>query len=148
METDGMDIDERLRRQLKLIRVAQSPHGTQGVLRGADNVCFALCLERQWDNNKQDVSRIPAGDYICRRVQSPKFGETFEICEVIGGRTLIRFHWGTFLEHTLGCVLVGEEFGVHEGRPALLSSRRGFAEFLRRYEGVDEFPLSIVEALG
>jgi hypothetical protein len=43
--------------------------------------------------NAPHVSSIPAGQYLCRRVQSAKYGATLKIMDV-PGRTLVRFHPG------------------------------------------------------
>ena len=132
-----------------LKRVSKSQYGTFGVMlrkRGDQFVPFVTTLEDPWRNNAPFISCIPEGTYVCKRVRSPKFGDTFEVTKV-PGRDLIRFHWGTTIEDTEGCILVGEEFGADElDLPVLWASKRGFAEFLRRLEGCDEFELEIVEA--
>lgn len=131
--------------QLDLIRVGQSDAGTFGVLR-IGHVPFALTLEEPWRDNRQNVSCIPPGEYLCKRVQSPKFGNTFEV-QGVDRRSHILFHKGNTLEDTQGCILIGEEFAVRQdGTPVLGSSAVGFAEFLAKTKGVDEFDLSITDA--
>ena len=130
---------------LDLIRVGQSSLGTWGVLRHGQ-VPFVLTLERPWQDNAEKVSCIPAGRYRCRRITSPTFGVTFEVCEV-PGRTHILLHWGNLLTDTAGCILVGEEFAGTWEAPYLASSRRGFEELLRYLEGSTEFDLNIVEPI-
>lgn len=125
-----------------VIRVGQSARGTFGVLRHGQ-VPFALTMERPWVDNAVRFSCIPAGTYVCRRVQSPKFGETFEITGV-PGRTHILFHKGNRLDETEGCILVGEEFGGTAAQPLLASSARGYGELMARLTAVDEFSLTIV----
>ena len=124
-----------------LKRVTTGPKGTQGVLID-DNVAFALTLEDEWLHNQKNISCIPAGDYTCKRVDSPKFGDVFEITNV-DDRTHILIHWGNRTSDTLGCPLVGEEFGILAGESAVLSSKKGFSEFMRKLKGWDEFMLSI-----
>ena len=117
--------------------------GTFGVLKWVSMPApFALSVEDPWRNNEKFVSCIPAGTYKCQRVESPKFGNTFEICDV-EGRDLILFHWGNTHVNTQGCVLVGEKFEPLNGVPAVLGSKDGFREFLAFVEGLDEFDVTI-----
>ncbi len=122
---------------LDLLRVGQSRRGTFGVLRHGQ-VPFVLTLEEPC------VSCIPAGRYRCRRVRSPKFGVTFEVCDV-PGRSHILFHSGNTIEDTEGCILVGEEFSGTWDAPMLVSSRRGFLELLSYLEGIPEFDVNILD---
>ena len=39
-------------------------------------------LEEEDQGNRRNVSSIPAGTYIVKRVDSPRFGDTFEITGV------------------------------------------------------------------
>lgn len=103
---------------------------------------FALTLEKPWKGNQQSISCIPDGEYICRRVNSPKFGNTFEITGV-KGRLAILLHKGNIEEHTHGCVLIGEQFGYLNGETAVLSSDTGFTEFLNKAKDINDFLLSI-----
>lgn len=128
---------------LDLIRVGTSARGTFGVIRHGQ-VPFVLTLERPWEDNKQEVSCIPAGRYRCRRIRSPRFGNTFEVCEV-PGRTHVLFHAGNTLEDTHGCILVGEEFSGTWDAPMLVSSQRGFGELIKYLDGLPEFDIVIHE---
>lgn len=128
---------------LELIRIGSSQRGTFGVLRHGQ-VPFVLTLERPWAENQQNISCIPAGRYRCRRLHSPKFGNTYEITEV-PNRTHVLFHSGNTIEDTQGCILIGEEFSGTWDRPMIVSSRRGFIEFMRYLDGALEFDLVIYE---
>ena len=130
--------------QLELLRVGQSNRGTFGVIRYGQ-IPFVLTLERPWVNNEKDVSCIPAGPYKCRRVRSPKFGDTYEICDV-PNRTHVLLHKGNYLYDTQGCVLVGEEFSGTFDRPFIASSERGFLELMKLLNGAAEFDLFIIDA--
>jgi hypothetical protein len=126
-------------RLFKLHRIANIPDGIFGVLKD-DKVPFCLTLE---NNNYY----IPDGTYICIRVNSPKFGNTFEITGV-KNRTHILFHWGNIEEHSEGCVILGEQFEPvkikdYELKNGVLSSKIAFAEFLKRTKGINEFKLKI-----
>ena len=129
---------------LDLIRISTDDEvGTFGVLKWAQQPApFALTVEDPWRNNEPFVSCIPEGSYKCMRVESPKFGDTFEVCDV-EGRSHILFHRGNTHVNTQGCILVGERFESLNGIPAVLGSRAGFAEFLEYLEGLDEFDLTI-----
>ena len=128
---------------LDLIRVGSSARGTFGVLRHGQ-VPFVLTLERPWNDNQQDISCIPAGRYRCRAIRSPKFGNTYEVCDV-PGRAHVLFHQGNTIEDTHGCILVGEEFSGTWESPMLVSSQRGFGELVKYLDGVREFDLVIHE---
>lgn len=130
--------------RLDLLRVGQSNRGTFGVLRYGD-IPFVLTLERPWVNNEKDISCIPAGVYKCRKIRSPRFGDTYEICDV-PNRTHVLLHKGNFIEDTHGCVLVGEEFSGTFDRPFVASSERGFLELMKLLNGAAEFDLVIVDA--
>ena len=127
--------------ELKLKRVADNEDATFGVLING-NIPFAVTLEPAWEDNKKGISCIPSGPYSCKRVKSPKFGDTFEILDV-EERTHILFHKGNSERNTQGCVLIAEEFGRLNGKAAVLASGRGFTEFMSILKEVDEFELII-----
>ena len=135
------NIDGGLMRELTLLRVGSSHYGTFGVLRDG-HVPFALTLEQPWRDNRPNESCIPAGSYVCRRVQSPKFGNTFEVTNV-PGRSHILFHRGNFIEDTYGCILVGESFTYLNHLPGIGQSTQGFAEFLSLLDSLDSFALHL-----
>ena len=132
---------EACRRKMTLMRVTEIVAGTFGVLLDGE-VPYAVTLERRWLQNRTDLSCIPAGEYLCRRVDSPRFGDTFEVMKV-SARTDILFHKGNQAEDTHGCILVAAEFGELNDRAAVLDSRKGFGNFLARLAGVNEFWLEI-----
>lgn len=131
---------------LTLIRVGQSNRGTFGVLRQG-HVPFALTMEEPWRENQPSVSCIPSGRYRCKRVRSPKFGDTFEITSV-PGRTHILFHKGNDLDDTEGCVMVAEEFSGTFDHPMVVSSQRGYGEFMALLKDEQEFDLDILDGPG
>jgi hypothetical protein len=132
--------------QLTLHRIGQSHRGTFGVLCNGE-VPFALTLEEPWRDNENSISCIPAGFYVCLRVRSPKFGNTFEVTNV-PNRSHILFHKGNTTDDTEGCILVGEEFSGTYDRPRISSSERGFLEFMQLLEGRQGFELVITERRG
>ena len=84
---------------LTLKRIASRPDGTFGVLL-AEDVPFALTLERPWRDNRRGESCIPTGRYLCTRVNSPKFGMTWHVRNV-PDRSEILFHAGNTFVQTI-----------------------------------------------
>jgi hypothetical protein len=131
---------------LILQRVGGGKNLTQGVLKTAsDDIAFAVTLELPWRDNQRQISRIPAGKYLCKRVNSPKFGNTFEITGV-KGRGDILFHGGNTADNTLGCVLVGHGFDNVGNKPGIVQSQKEFKEFLALQAKVNEFWLTVKDA--
>lgn len=129
--------------KMTLVRVAETPFGTFGVLMDG-GLPFCLTVERPWKNNVRNVSCIPEGEYVCRAVKSPKFGNTFEVCGV-PGRSAILFHKGNLMEDSHGCIILGERFDLLADVPAVLSSGDAMKEFLMRTATVDEFDLKVIK---
>ncbi len=129
--------------RLILLRVGQSDKGTFGVLRYGD-VPFAVTLERPWLDNQKSLSCIPSGSYSCHRVDSPKFGNTFEV-QGVPNRAHILFHKLNTINETQGCIGVGEEFAGSYDCPAIANSKHGFEEFLSLLYGRYQFDLLILD---
>jgi len=126
----------------KIIRIDISKQGVFGVFT-LNNDAFCLTLERPWEDNKPNISCIPVNIYLCQRVDSPKYGDTFQIMDV-ENRTNILFHVGNKISNSLGCVLLGSSYGELEGERAVVSSGTAFFRFMKRMEGIDSFPLQII----
>ena len=122
--------------------------GTFGVLIEG-NIPFALTLELPWKNNERKVSCIPATQegtlYTCMRVNSPKFGNVFQIMNV-PGRDHILLHPGNTYKDIEGCIIVAEQFEYLGGIPAVVSSKKGFSELMGRVESASVFELVIMWA--
>lgn len=133
-------------RDVKIYRIEKGDAGVFGATT-INGEAFCVSLELPDRNNKVGVSCIPAGLYECRRYQSPRFGETFQVMDV-DGRTYILFHAGNTTDDSRGCVLLGQYFGKLRGdhvRRAVLNSGKTFRAFMDRMVGVDSFNLEIVE---
>lgn len=128
--------------QLTLLRVEEGDSGTFGVLL-IDGEFFCVTLEPPDRDNRECISNIPPGHYECRKVNSPKYGETYEIANVTN-RTHILFHAGNTVKHTKGCVLLGKEVGSLRGDRAILNSGATFRRFLYLMDGASKVRLSIV----
>ena len=124
-------------------RISYLPEGTfGGVLQ--DGVPFALSAELPWVSNLPTKSCIPTGKYICKRVNSPKFGEVFEITNV-PKRSNILFHRGNVpKKDSKGCILIGEQFEMIGLSVAVIASGKGYSEFMERHNDVDGFELEII----
>ncbi|QJB56163.1 DUF5675 family protein [Pseudodesulfovibrio sp. zrk46] len=127
--------------KVELLRLERSGEGTFGVLR-VDERVFCVTLEPPDRGNKVNVSCIPAGEYQCRRVDSPRFGRTFEV-KGVPGRSHILLHSGNMVEDTSGCVLLGSRFGLLRGNRAVLESGRAFSGFMEKCSGVEVFPFVV-----
>lgn len=141
-----------------LRRFADSPFGVFGFLdliRDDGLAVARFCTgEDDWLDNHPKLSCIPAGDYLCKRVKSPKFGWTFEITGV-PGRSAILFHSLNTEEDTEGCVGLGEDFGAltvddedqpgpgHRLKWAIIRSKLAVQRFLGLLAGLDSFPLKV-----
>lgn len=90
--------------------IANNPDGVPGVLiKGVDIIC--MTLEEEWQNNARNISCIPEGSYICKRITRPSGQVTFQVMDV-PGRSAILFHPGNTEEDTQGCILTGLQFGT------------------------------------
>lgn len=114
------------------------PEYTCGILAIDDGGTTFRTLELPYRDNKKNISCIPAGEYICRKVCSPKFGDTFEICDV-HGRGNILFHYGNYVENTQGCVLLGERWA----NGMLQDTRLAMQQFMNIFKDEFEFKLII-----
>lgn len=132
---------------LELIRLEEDvDYGTFGVLK-INKAVFCVTLEPHDEENAPFVSSIPAQQYWCRRVVSPKFGETFEITGV-PNRDKILFHAGNVKGDTTGCILLGEHFGklrMNEEHRGILNSGTTMTSFMKKMEGTDVAHLTIRE---
>ena len=139
---------------LVLKRVWTGEHGTFGVL--IYNYPIALTCEDPWKNNEKGVSCIPRGTYIVKRCShseeyefrpSARYGDIFNVTNVVG-RTFILIHRGNLPKDTEGCILLGEEYGHLNGKPAILDSGKAFKEVMTLLRDENEFELRIMESYG
>lgn len=112
-----------------------------GTLKIGDFECKTL--ELPWDDNLPNKSCIPVKKtpYLCKRVSSPKFDDTFQVANV-EGRKHILFHAGNFPANTTGCVLLGMQVNENNN---LVRSRDAVKAFLGELQGYNEFTLTIID---
>lgn len=126
----------------EIIRLEENfEFGTFGVLR-VDKHVFCVTLELPDLLNKRSQSSIPAQQYLCRRVNSPKFGDTFEVTNV-PGRSHILFHAGNVISDTEGCIILAEHFGKLGLNRGVLNSGKTFRVFMKMLLGIDTFHLTV-----
>jgi len=132
---------------LELIRLEEdTDHGTFGVLK-INKAVFCVTLEPHDEENAPSVSSIPAQQYLCKRVVSPKFGETFEVMNV-PNRSSILFHAGNVQGDTSGCILLGQHYGklrAGEEHRGILNSGITMKDFMEKTRGLNVLHLTIRE---
>lgn len=128
---------------LELIRLEEGEQGTIGILKINKEV-FCYTLELADKLNCPNESSIPAQQYMCMKINSPKFGETFQILNV-PGRSHILFHAGNTSNDTLGCILLGQTVGKLKGNRAILNSGNTFNLFLDFLSDEEKIHLTIRE---
>lgn len=133
-------------KSLLLKRVDHREWGTYGVLIGPKGP-FIVTLERPYTDGFGKLSYIRAGVYPCKRVNSPKFGWTYEIAGV-AGRSAILFHAGNWVDDSRGCVLTGTTFdpvGGSDGKSGVTGSKMAFDELMDLLDGVPSFTLTVAD---
>ena len=131
--------------KISIIRIEESDQGTIGaMLIGGE--AFCCTLEPPDNDNQQNISCIPEGKYRAIRIDSPRYGNTFEITNV-QGRSHVLIHAGNVVKHTRGCVLIGQYFGKLKGNRAVLNSGSTFQKFLGKMKGINFFELEIKEVV-
>lgn len=128
---------------MRITSIASHPvYGTfSAVTVDGQPVCVAL--EPYGRDNKQNISSINPGQYLCKRYSSARYPSTFEITNV-AGRSKVLFHVGNWSHDTEGCILLGESFSILNGKWAIGMSGKAFSEFMGLMYGVDEFLLTVV----
>lgn len=133
---------------LKVMTLKRTHHRADGTFGVFDDEGEPFAITCEPPKGAKDRYLIPAGEYLCKRVLSPHFGDTFEITGVTGHDHVL-FHWGNTFRDSLACILVAEKFGIINGVTAVLESKKageGFMEFIGRVKGRDAFKLVIVDA--
>jgi len=96
---------------------------------------YGVTLELPYNNNLNDISSIPAGDYFGKFYKSPKHGDTIEI--IVPGREKILFHIGNKPKDTIGCVLIGEKTKENE-QSYIINSTKQFKEFQKTINAIKQ----------
>lgn len=113
-----------------------------------DLVFSCKSLELPDLGNKQNISCIPKGDYICIKRYSRDYGWHYLVKELdqehVEGREWILIHFGNFYFNTLGCILLGQCFSDinADGLKDVIDSKRTMTQLNRAAN--NDFKLSIV----
>lgn len=129
---------------VKIIRIADcSDDGMFGILK-LNEFPFCVTLEPEFRQNVRSQSCIPVGQHVATRVDSPRFGHTWNI--QVWGRDNILFHAGNIVDHTKGCVLLAEHYGKLRGDLAVLNSGETFHRFMSTTTMFDSLLITVVES--
>jgi len=112
---------------LELIRLEETGQGTIGVLK-INKIVFCFTLEPPDNENLSNVSNIPAQQYNVSPYSSIKYPDVY-IVDDVPNRSKILFHSGNIVDHTAGCILLGESLGKLQGNRAILNSGKTFDKF-------------------
>ena len=109
-----------------------------------NRVLEVKALELPDRGNQNSISRIPAGNYICKLRYSEKYRWHYHLQDV-EGRTLILIHFGNYYYNTRGCILVGNDFTDinGDGYRDVTSSKKTMKRILT--EMPNEFELKVVD---
>lgn len=116
--------------------------GIFGILQVDDFTCKTG--ELPWRNNEKGKSCIPAGTYIAKIFQSPKFGKVYKL-EGTEPRTFVLIHSGNFSGNVdkgkksdvEGCILLGQKLGVINNQKVVQSSKWAVTHFMNVTNGED-----------
>lgn len=128
----------------ELIRLEERNHyGTFGVLKINKEV-FCVTLEPPDRLNRKNMSSIPAQQYRCYKIISPRFGETFQVMNVPDRKNIL-FHAGNRVGDTAGCIILAQHYGKLLGDRAVLNSGKTFHAFMGIMQDESIFHLTIRE---
>lgn len=122
-------------------RFGQDDQGSPGRLTTPGFKCFSL--ELPWRDNLPEISCLPEGVYFARWTWSDHFRRfMYAIEEQIANRGGFRIHSGNFAgdkakglrSDSLGCPLLGYQFGRMDNQRAVLVSRPCVADFIKFME--------------
>lgn len=131
-----------------LIRSTDNGIETIGKLYVTGGAVYACdTLERPYVHNQRGISCIPAGKYICKKVEASTHIPYPHISVTgVTGRDGICIHKGNLFSDSEGCILVGKGFGDinRDGQSDILNSKNTFDELMKLLP--DQFVLTITEA--
>lgn len=135
-------VEEPLMLRGLLLRGPSTDQGTFGQLFLHNFQCFTTELPDR--NNASQISRIPAGEYLCKWRKSPKFGWCYHVTGV-PDRGNILIHAGNYagavdrgyLSHSHGCILPCARLGKLARQSAGLVSRPAVRKLAEIMQGQD-----------
>ncbi len=127
--------------KLTLTRVFKNTVCTLGYLAKL-NSFISFTLEPAWKNNKQAISSIPAGTYLCTLHNGTKYKNTW-VVKGVENRSGIVFHVGNRYTNTKGCILLGRNFKKDNNEYVLLDSELAMGDMREILKGCDKFYLDV-----
>lgn len=94
--------------RIKLVRTTETDLSTiSDLYLNSDKIGYAL--ELPWRDNKENVSRIPKGNYTAfiRKKETSKWAYDCIQLQSVLGRTVVQIHRGNIPGETDGCILPG-----------------------------------------
>jgi hypothetical protein len=102
-------------KEFHLKRIESNSFGTFGVLidrRPVLGIPFALTVEPPWRDNRPFLSCIPSGSYLCSKVDSPRFGNTWEVAGVDDRLTILAKRAYEYAQSALNLIITESSFTV------------------------------------
>lgn len=100
--------------KVEIIRLFQDDKQTSGICVIYDNSGFplfsALSLERGWNDNKKDISCVPAGVYSLKYEYSNRFKRKLWELKDVPNRSECKFHASNFWHQLNGCISLGVSY--------------------------------------
>lgn len=123
-------------KKLILTRDNKTPRATFGTLYVVEErpgflkkISECESLELPWEDNKRNISCIPAGTYQIKKRRSIRHGLHLHI-KGVPGRTWILIHPGNTVKETRGCIFPGKELGYFGDDTGVVNSRVALNEIL------------------
>ena len=128
-----------------ILRIEHNPEKTLGVL-VLEGKVFCWTLELPWRRNRQDISCIPEGFYMAKKVQTEKHGKSYLVLHVPDRSEILVGHIGNTHVDTEGCILFGSYPSYWEGRRSVMASEKAVTAFHEATQGEDYLSLGIWSA--
>jgi LysM repeat protein len=96
------------------------------------DIKLGYTLELPFNNNHNNISSIPIGEYRLTQRTSERFRSHYLVNDV-PGRSYILIHAGNYPKDTSGCILLGKT----KGKDFVGNSRAALGDLLQRFRGKD-----------
>jgi len=136
-------------KRVRIDRFAYTPKGTFGTLEVYDGAMLLFScrtIERPWENNKPNVSCIPASMYFMKLDNFKEKYADYQLQDV-SGRSFIEIHIGNSMADVTGCIALGKHYRIDEQNDKywIAESTVAFNEFMETMDGDKEAVLEIRE---
>src|SRR4051812_29312300 len=131
---------------LTLQRAHEDDTKTLGAIYNEQGRRECVTLELPWRDNQHDVSRIPPGEYTAERFFSPHHNRVvFRLIDV-PERDFVELHIGNTAKDSLGCILLGLDYGDVNGEAGIIGSKAAFLSFMADHPE-QRFSLTVIGPL-